>query len=689
MAFPPQGVSRFRWSQIFAYKDLLVAALVVAIVLLIVIPIPPFLLDILLALSITLSLVILLTTMFTVGAVPFSVFPTLLLVVTLYRLALNISSTRLILSEAQAGQIIQAFGTFVVGGNYVIGLVIFAIITVIQFVVITNGAGRVAEVAARFTLDAMPGKQMSIDADLNTGLVTEEEARERRRLLQREADFYGAMDGASKFVRGDAIAGIVIIFINILGGLVIGVWQHQMDFNEAVQVYTRLTVGDGLVAQIPALLVSTATGILITRAGATESFGQNIWAQLTTFPRVIGLVAVLLAFLGLIPGFPKLPFFILSAATGYTAYTLLQAEKAEEVKKHEARERPSREPENVLALFRVDPLEVELGYSLVPLAEEEKGGDLLDRLALVRRQCALELGIYVRPIRVRDNLQLPPQSYAFKIRGVEIARGEIRPNFYLAMSPATSLEPLSGIPTKEPAFGLPAWWIGEEEKERAEILGYTVVDAVTVLITHLTEFIRAHAAELLGKQEVKELLETLKETNPAAVEELVPDVLSLGEVQKVLQLLLQERVSIRDLVTVCEALADQARVSKDLDALVEAARQAVRRTIVRPYLDNGKLTVITLHSKLEQMLADALQPTPEGKYPLLPPETTRQLFSRLGKLTEEAARQGKQPVVLCSARIRLPFKRLADRFLPGLVVLSYQELTPGLEVASLGTVVLE
>ncbi|MGB9885500.1 MAG: flagellar biosynthesis protein FlhA [Moorellales bacterium] len=671
-----------------AYRDVLVAGLVVAIVILIVVPIPTVLLDFLLATSLGFALLVLLNTMFTTHPLQFSVFPSLLLVATLFRLALNISSTRLILGQAYAGRIIEAFGSFVVGGNYVVGLVIFAIITIIQFVVITNGAGRVAEVAARFTLDALPGKQMSIDADLNTGLITEEEARARRRELQREADFYGAMDGASKFVRGDAIAGLVITLINIVGGLAVGVWQRGFSLQEAIDRYTVLTVGDGLVSQIPALLISTATGILVTRAGATANLGRELSRQLTGFPQVLGLGAVILAALGLVPAVPPWPFFLLAGACAYGAYTLAREER-EKVRLPQETPVRRREPENVLPLFQVEPLEIEIGYNLVGLADESQGGDLLDRLGAVRRQCATDLGIYVRPIRVRDNLRLPPNGYVFKLRGVEAAKGELMPGYYLAMAPPGVKGEIRGLPTREPTFGLPAWWVAESERLAAETAGYTVVDCGTVLITHLTEFIKRHAHELLGRQEVRELLDVVKETNAALVEELVPGLLSLGEVQKVLQNLLREQVPIRDLVSILEALADHAPRSRDPDYLTEAARQALRRTLTRTYAPEGKLVAITLHPKLEEMVAESLQPTPQGTYPALAPEVTKRLLERLGNLAEEAVRRNLQPVVLVSSRVRLPLRRLLERFLPGVAVLSLAELLPDLEVETLGTVVAD
>lgn len=675
-----------------AYTDLLVAAMVVGIVAIIVIPMHPKVLDIFLVFNLAFGMVILLLTMFITEPLQFSVFPTLLLVSTLLRLSLNISSTRLILGQGTAGDVIEAFGNFVVGGNYVVGLIVFIIITIIQFVVITNGAGRVAEVAARFTLDAMPGKQMSIDADLNGGLISEDEARRRRKNLQREADFYGAMDGASKFVKGDAIAGIIIVLIDIIAGFIIGVWQLGMPFMDALKIYTMLTVGDGLVSQLPALLISTATGILVTRSSSEKSFGGELAQQLTSVPKIIILAGAILCLLGMVPGLPNLPFLILGSATVYVGYALQKEEQQQAVR--EARQVKEKEkvrtPENVLNLFQIDTLEIEIGYNLIPLTDEEQGGDLLERLAAVRRQCAAELGIFVRPIRIRDNLQLGGNSYVFKLKGVEVSSGEILPGHYLAMNPAGIETKLDGIATKEPTFGLPAWWIKGEDKNEAELKGFTVVDCTTVLITHLTEFIKEHADELLGRQEVKEMIETVKETNPAVVEELIPELMTYGDVQKVLQNLLAEKIPIRNLATILEVLADNARLSKDFDYLTEVVRQALKRTISRMYATpDGKMTVITLHPKLEQMIADSLQQTPQGNYPVLSPEVTNKLFDRLASMTEQFAMSGLQPIVLCSSRIRLPLRRLTERFMPDLVILSLNELISELEIDSVGTVMLD
>lgn len=689
--FLPAGASAY----LKRSSDLIIAGLIIGIVLLIIIPLTPGFLDILLTLSMTLGIVILLITMFTVEPLQFSVFPSLLLVTTLYRLALNISSTRLILGDAAAGKVIAAFGEFVVGGNYVVGLVVFIIITVIQFVVITNGAGRVAEVAARFTLDAMPGKQMSIDAEFNAGLINETEARDRRKRLQREADFFGAMDGASKFVRGDAIAGIVVIMINIIGGLIIGVAQKNMALGQAVETYTILTIGDGLVTQVPALLVSTATGILVTRATSDNSLGKDLSSQFMNYPKVLALAAVILFIMGLIPAMPNFLFLSLASVTGYFSYAMIQEEqkkKTAEQEKASARlaQEKRREPENVFTYFQVDTLEIEIGYNLIPLTDEGQGGDLLQRLAAVRRQCAGEMGIYVRPIRIRDNLQLNPNAYSFKLHGIEVASGELMPGHYLAMDPLGQETDIKGIQTSEPAFGLPAWWVTAGDRDQAELKGFTVVDCSTVLVTHLTEIIKRHAHELLGRQEVKELLDVVKEKTPVIVEELIPDLLTMGEVQKVLQNLLRERVPIRDLTSILESLADGARSGRDTDYLTECARQALARTICRQVSSlDSKIKVITLHPKLEQKIADSVEQTQLGTYPVLEPQLARLVLNKLKESVEKLSLQGLPPVVLCSSKVRLPLRRMTERFWPNLMVISINEITPNYEVEAVGTVFVD
>lgn len=671
-----------------ANSDILIAFGIVAIIMVIIIPIPALALDILFTINIAFSLIILLLTMFTTETLQFSVFPSLLLVATLFRLALNVSSTRLILRDAEAGAIINAFGNFVVGGDYIVGFIIFLIITLIQFLVITNGAGRVAEVAARFTLDAMPGKQMSIDADLNAGLIDEATARQRRAALQQEADFYGAMDGASKFVKGDAIAGLVIVVINIIGGLAMGVLNRGMAVEEAAQVYTLLTVGDGLVSQIPAILVSTAAGILITRSANKRTLSQDLSSQLLGIPKVVAMTAGILLVLALIPGLPFFPFFVLAAGTGFASYLLMKDARARQAQPAEPAEpKVRKEPENFHNLVNVNLLELEIGYNLLQLTERDAGGDLLERITAARRQFALEMGLVVQPIRIRDNLQLSPNSYVIKLKGNVVASGSLMIGYYLAMNPGGVAEEVEGIPTKEPTFGLDALWIGADKKDEAEMAGYTVVDEITVLITHLTEIIRNHAHELLGRQEVKLLIDNVRENQPAVVEELIPNLMTVGEVQKVLQNLLREKIPIRDMVTILETLADFAPASKDIDYLTEMTRQALARTICNLYVsENNKLFVMTLAPDLEQVIADSLQPMHQGTYPVLEPTLTQRIINGVVAQAERMTLAGRQPVALVSPRIRLPLRRLLERSLPQLVLLSFNEIVPGIEVESVGVV---
>jgi len=653
-----------------------------------IVPVPPGFLSFLLILNITLSLLILLVSLFTQEALEFSVFPSLLLIMTLFRLCLNISTARLILLYAYAGEVVQKFGGFVIGGNPAVGFVIFLILVVIQFIVITRGAERVSEVAARFTLDAMPGKQMSIDADLNAGIITEAEARKRRRKIQQEADFYGAMDGASKFVRGDAIAALVIIVINILGGFIIGLVQKGMPFQQALQTYTLLTVGDGLVTQIPALLISTSAGIIVTRAASEASFGFDLSKQLFSYPKALGVaggILLLLAFLGL----PPVPIIIMSGLLGGLAYSLNRSSKENKLKeeeRHRAQElEESKKPEHILSLVQVDPLEIELGYNLIPLVDAKQGGDLLDRVVMIRRQCALELGFIVPPVRLRDNMQLNPNSYVIKVKGVEVARSDLMLDHLLALGPDVQ-EKLEGIPTREPTFGLPALWIPAHGRDEAELAGFTVVDPTSVVATHLTEVIKKYAHELLSRQDVQNFIDHIKKTNAAVINELSPDLISLGEIQKVLGNLLRERVSIRDLVTILETLVDCARLTRDLDLLTEYIRQALGRQIISQYLEDNKLYVLTLDPEIEQLLKEGIQKGEQGSYLVLEPQKAQRL---LGKLKEGAQRMmeaGRQPIILCAPVLRLHLKRLTERILPGLVVLSFNELQPNIHVESLGTV---
>ncbi|WP_423243739.1 flagellar biosynthesis protein FlhA [Clostridium estertheticum] len=675
--------------------DVLVAFGVIAIVLMIIIPLPPKLLDVIIAFNITLAVVILLLTMFTTEVLQFSVFPTLLLITTLLRLALNISSTRLVLTQAYAGDIIEAFGEFVVGGNYVVGIIIFLIIIIIQFVVITSGAGRVSEVSARFTLDAMPGKQMSIDADLNAGVITEEQARERRTKLQDEASFYGAMDGASKFVKGDAIAGIIITIINIFGGIIIGVVMLGMPIGTAATTYVRLTVGDGLVSQIPALLISTASGILVTRSGSTVNLGTQITSQLTTFPKVIALASLVLVVLACIPGMPHIVFIILAIAMATSAYFLNKDEKDQKIMKSETEEQESfetenREPEDVMNLISVEPMEIEIGYGLIPLADEATGGDLLQRIASVRRQCALEMGIVVQPIRIKDNLQLKTNEYVVKIRGTVIIKGELMPSMLLCIDPSSEDITIQGINTVEPTFGLPAVWINNDQREDAEIKGLTVVDPTTVMVTHLTETIKNHAFELLGRQETKLLIDSVKEKYNTVVEELIPDLMTIGEVQKVLQSLLKEKVAIKDMVTILESLADNSRITKDIEVLTEYVRFSLGRSICNGLIDeNGVMTIMTLSPEIENIVSNNIQKSLQGSFPAVDPETTGKILNSIKENINLIYFHNNQPVILVSPKIRPAFRRLIEMVFPTVSVLSLNEIPNEVEIKTEGVVTLQ
>lgn len=680
------------WSR---HTDLVAAFAVLMIIGVMLIRLPTGLLSFLLAVNLGVSVLVLLLTMYTQEPLQFSVFPSLLLVTTLFRLALNVSSTRLILLQGDAGDVISGFGNFVVGGEPVVGFVVFIILVIIQFVVITKGAERVAEVAARFTLDAMPGKQMSIDADLNSGLITEDEARQRRREIQQEADFYGAMDGASKFVKGDAIAGILTVIINLIGGFIIGVVRDGGDAMSVMQHYSLLTVGDGLVTQIPALLISTATGIIVTRAASDRNMGQDVSRQMLAQPRVLYIAGGVIALLGLVaPGLPVLPFVLVGGVLGGLGYLAAHGQMAEPVTAEvpaaaepDSAAATGTGPDAVTSLLAVDPLELELGYALLPLADQSGGGDLMDRIVAIRRQMAIELGIVLPYIRVRDNIQLKPTQYAVKLRGVDTGQGEVFPDHYLAMNPGGVTEQVPGIETVEPAFGLPALWVQSGHKERAELAGYTVVDPAAVIATHLTEIVRQHAAELLGRQEVQALLDTVRQSHPAVVQELVPDVLTVGEVQKVLQNLLREHVSIRDLVTVLEALADHGRYSRDPDVLTEYARQALRRSIAQQYrLQDGRLPVMTLHPDVERQLEDVAQQREAGGAAQLSPEFLQKLLGSLAEHAGKAAAQGHLAVIVTTPTVRPLFRRLTEATMPRLVVLSYQELMADSELEVVGMV---
>lgn len=672
-------------------NDAILALAVLVILALMIIPLPPLALDLLIAFNFALSAGIILIAMYIREPLDFSVFPSVLLLITLFRLGLNVAASRLILLDADAGKVINTFGKLLVGGNYVVGVVVFLTLMIIQFVVITNGAGRVAEVAARFTLDAMPGKQLAIDADLNAGAITEADARRRRRLVEIEADFYGAMDGASKFVRGDAVAAVAIVLVNILGGFLVGMFQLRLSLIEALQTYTLLTVGSGLIVQIPALLVSTAAGLIVTRSASEESLGTDVLEQLGN-PGALGVVTVLVLGMMLIPGLPKIPFLLIGSATGGTAYFLHKQRRKQAALPAPAEPAaPAESPDDVTGLLGVDPLELEIGYGLIPLVGEERAENLLRRVTAIRRQMATELGIVLPKVRIRDNLTLPAHAYRIKLRGEEIARGEIVMDRHLAIGMADASvkggPELHGIKATEPAFGLPALWITEAQRGQAELAGYTVVDPISVITTHLTEIIRAHSASLLGRQQVQELLDRMKRDMPAAVDGLIPDLLTLGELQDVLRNLLRERLPIRDLPTLLEVLANNARLTRDPDVLAEAARQNVARTITNLYRhDDGRLHVITLAPALESQLKSAIASSERGLSLQIEASKAHALLRRTGEEMEKMAAQGYQPILLCAREVRLALRRFAERVLPNLTVIAFSEVAPGVQVQAHGVV---
>ena len=664
---------------IFRHPDILMSLGVVGVLMIMLLPLPRFALDILLAFNIMLAIVVLLVGMQVRKPLEFSVFPSVLLMVTLFRLSLNIASTRLILlhgneGPAAAGEVIRAFGNFVVGGSYTVGLVIFVILVVINFVVVTKGAGRIAEVAARFTLDAMPGKQMSIDADLNAGLINESDARRRRKEVSEEADFYGAMDGASKFVRGDAVAAVIIILVNILGGLTIGILQQGMSLAAAAQNYTLLTVGEGLVAQVPALIISTAAGIVVTRAASDGNLGHEIASQVFFSPKVLGTASAILLGLGVVPGLPHIAFLLLGGLSGWLAYELNQQALQPTVDAQEVAAVKPVEP--TPAVVPLDLMEVQVGYGLIGLVDGDRGGALLDRIKGLRRQIAADMGFVVPPIHIRDNLQLRSNDYAVVLKGVELVRGEVLPGHVLAIDPGTARKGVvQGIPTKEPAFGLPALWIPEAGREQAQMVGYTVVDGSSAIATHLSEIIKRHAYELLGRQEVQILLEELGKSHPKLVEELVPALLPLGAIVRILSNLLREGVPIRDLRTILEAVADHATVSKDPDSLTEAARQALARTITKQYLSpDGILPVISLDPRLDRALVEQVSTSGQGSYWAVDPNVSHRLIGALKLAAERVAARGQQPIILCSPVLRRHIRRLTDRVLSTVPVLAPNEI---------------
>lgn len=683
-----------RFQRLTKNIDLLIAVGIIGILAVMMIPLPSFILDMALTTSLAVSLLVLMVSIYTDRSLDFSVFPSLLLITTLFRLSLNVASTRLILAEGHggpdsAGAVIAAFGHFVVGENYVIGLIVFVILVVINFVVITKGSGRVAEVAARFTLDAMPGKQMSIDADLNAGLINEEEARRRRKEIEGEADFYGAMDGASKFVRGDAIAGIIITIVNIFGGLLIGVLQRGLDLATAAEYYTKLTIGDGLVSQIPALIISTAAGTVVTRTSTEKNIGSEIVSQLLVSPRALYIVAVALAVLGLVPGLPTVSFFSIGLILGGVAW-MIEMHRKEEAKKaslraQEEAARPG--AEKIESMLPLDMIELEVGYGLINVVESDANGDLVERIVSIRKQFAMDLGIIVPSVHIRDNLQLQPGEYRILLKGNKLAGGSLKPDYLLAMDPGNVMRRIDGLPTKEPAFGLDALWISKLQKDEAEVAGYTVVDLPTVMATHLTEVIRTHAHELIGRQEVANLVDNFKRSHPKVVEELIPDILNLGGVVRVLQGLLREQVSIRDLLTIFETLADEAQRTKDTEVLVEAVRKALARSISSKYVtDEGVIPVMSLAPNIEELVSGSLLQTEQGVQLIMDPHQAHHLINSIAHTIEVHPEIAAQPVLLTSPSIRRHIHKLVSRFIPQLTVLSHNELTAETNITSVGIV---
>ncbi|WP_070327483.1 MULTISPECIES: flagellar biosynthesis protein FlhA [Exiguobacterium] len=667
-------------------KDFAVLIGVLMIVVMLVIPLPGFLLDFLIIINILIALMILLVAMNAREALDFSVFPSLLLIVTLFRLGLNVSTTRSILSTGYGGEVIATFGNFVIGGNVLVGFVVFLILVIIQFVVITKGAERVSEVSARFTLDAMPGKQMAIDADLNSGLIDDKDAQIRRKKIQSEADFYGSMDGASKFVKGDAIAGIIIVVINLIFGIIIGVVQMGLPVGESFTTFSLMTIGDGLVSQIPALLISTATGIIVTRAVSDGNLGEDVVDQLGQNPTLLYIAGTVIFLLGFVSPSLLPVTTLIAGATFFGAYSMRRSLK-QAIAEPLPDEEPAAPTETVVSLLQIDAIEFEFGYGLIPLADESQGGDLLDRVVMIRRQLALELGFILPTVRIRDHLQLSPNAYRIKVKGNVVAEGELLLDHYLAMSPGIEDPEVYGIETTEPAFGLPALWIDEETRTRAEMSGYTVVDPPSVVATHLTETLKKHASDLLGREETKQLVEHLKETHPVLVEDVTPSVLSIGDIQKVLRHLLKEHVSIRNLPLLFETMADYGKVTKDADILGEYCRQGLARQLtdqVSP--PDGPLYVVTLGGQTEQLIQDAVQKTEFGNYLALDPEQAREIIERSGEQLSMFERYGASAVILCSPTIRIFVRQLLERYYPDVPVLAYNELLSSLEVKSIGVI---
>lgn len=662
-----------------------------AAIVFLIIPMPSFLLDIMLAINIGIALTILFSSLFSKEVLNMSTFPTILLFTTIFRISLNVSSTKLILTTGEPGNVVKTFGEFVGGGDLIIGAIVFIILIIVQFVVINKGSERVSEVTARFTLDAMPGKQMAIDADLNTGAISDKQAIERREKIQQEATFFGSMDGATKYVKGDAAAGLIITAVNIVGGLVMGMLKQDLSLNEAIMKYTILTIGDGLVSQIPSLMISLSTGILVTKTSKDADFGDVLVKQLFSIPKVLYMVGGTLILLGVVTPLKMLLFaclgliFILSGAA--VSRNIAIEEIEEEVDEGESSADEIRKPENVVSLLHVDPIELEFGYGIIPLADVNQGGDLLDRVVMIRRQIALELGTVVPIIRLRDNIQLNPNQYIIKIKGVQVSEGEILFDHYMAMNPGYVEEEITGIPTFEPSFHLPAIWITENQRERAESMGYTVVDPPSIIATHLTELIRSHIDELLTRQDVQNLINNIKENNSALIEELIPKQLGIGEVQKVLQNLLKEGISIRDLLTICETLADYATTTRDPDILTEYARQSLKRAISAKYFEQGEATqVITLDPKVEQDIMGAVKQTEQGAFLTLEPEKTKNIVAAVEAEINKLQNLGKSAIIITSPIVRMYFKKLTQDYFRDLVVVSYNEIESNIELQSVGMV---
>ena len=672
-------------------NDLFIGIYLLAAVVFFIISIPSWLLDFLLALNIAVSLIILFNALYAKEVLDMASFPTMILFTTIFRISLNVSSTKLILSKGDAGKVVDTFGQFVGGGNLVIGVIIFIVLIIIQFIVINKGSERVAEVTARFTLDAMAGKQMAIDSDLNTGAITDKEAAERRKKLQQENSFFGSMDGATKYVKGDATAGLIITFINIVGGIIMGMMYDGLGINEALTKYTILTIGDGLCSQIPSLLISLATGVLVTKASSDGELGDEIVGQLFSIDKVLMMVGGALALLGIVTPLPVyifVPFGILLIVAGRKLSGKKgEAKIEEEVEREETEAQEIRKPENVVSLLNVDPIELEFGYGIIPLADVNQGGDLLDRVVMIRRQIALELGAVVPIIRLRDNIQLNPNQYVIKIKGIQVSDGEILFDHYMAMNPGYVEEEITGIPTFEPSFHLPAIWITESQRERAESLGYTVVDPPSIIATHLTEVIRQHISELLTRQDVQNLINNVKENNPTLIEELVPKLLGVGEIQKVLQNLLEEGISIRDLVTIFETLADHAPVTRDTDILTEYVRQSLKRAISGKYFPPNEVTnVVTLDPAVEQEIMGSVKNTEQGSYLTLDPEKIKKIVASLKESLKKLDDMGKNQIVITSPIVRLYFKKLVSDYFKDIIVISYNEVEPNVELQSVGMV---